>query len=321
MKVMVRIVLCIALGCMVQIIQAQTDAVVPTPQLSLQDQGIHIDYDILNSTEEELFTIRIEVTDAQGRLIQAQSLTGDIGENIPGGTRKQIIWDIEADSIFLDEEIFIEVIAQSETPPFTQPVAQEEAETTIPSEPETPVTEKPEEGADQQAVRQPVDENIREETGPPNETENILTESHTEPAPGSTGRQFNRAGIILQSVAFPGLGLTRVNAGKPHWIKGVLGYGCLAGSVYFNRKAASSYDSYQQPTSLEQVENDFTSAERQDLVSEVLAYSAIGIWVTELIWTIVGTSDLNQTGFSIGTAVEPVSATPLIALRYRFGSK
>jgi len=47
--------------------------------------------------------------------------------------------------------------------------------------------------------------------------------------------------------------------------------------------------------------------------------------VADLVWTFVGTSDLNKKqtageprGFSIGTTVEPVSSVPLIALRYRF---
>ena len=53
--------------------------------------------------------------------------------------------------------------------------------------------------------------------------------------------------------------------------------------------------------------------------------AAIGIWVADLVWTILGTNDLNnrqlsgtEKRISIGTTVEPVSNTPLISMRYRF---
>ncbi len=37
----------------------------------------------------------------------------------------------------------------------------------------------------------------------------------------------------------------------------------------------------------------FNSAKTQDDISEVFAYAAIGIWVTDIVWNIVGASKLN----------------------------
>jgi hypothetical protein len=49
------------------------------------------------------------------------------------------------------------------------------------------------------------------------------------------------------------------------------------------------------------------------------------VWVVDLAWTILGTSEKEQNrisdhpkGFSIGTGVEPVSRVPLVAMRYVF---
>jgi len=306
-------------------LMAQTGVEVSRPELSLKENGISIAYKLLNSSESEKFTIRIEITDSNSRIINAKSLSGDIGQHIPGGLNKEIFWDIEADSIFLDEEIFVQVYAQPEAPPVV-----EEAPTAVVED--SPVAEEDYPVADEDSPVVEEDPTVAEKDSPVVE-ENLMTEESSdksaedigESPPPSTGKSFNRAGIIAQSALFPGLGLSRVNPGKPHWIKGVAAYGCVAGSIVLNRMAVTSYNSYKEPTSLNDVDNDYNKAVTQDVVSEVLIYAAIGIWVTDMVWTILGTSDLNKNqtsgnlkGFSIGTGVEPVSSVPLIALRYKF---
>jgi len=290
---------------------AQSTVEVSRPDLSLKDNGISISYKLLNSSESEEFTIRIEITDSNGRIINAKSLSGDIGENIPGGLNKEIFWDIEADSIFLDEEIFVQVYAQPEAPPLVVE--------------DSPVTEEAPPVAEEDSPVVEEDSPVVEENQITEESSYKSAEKIGESPPPSTGKSFNRAGIIAQSALFPGLGLSRINPGKPHWIKGVAAYGCIAGSIVLNRMAVTSYNSYKEPTSLNDVDKDYNKAVTQDVVSEVLIYAAIGIWVTDMVWTILGTSDLkmnqasgNSKGFSIGTNVEPVSRVPLIALRYKF---
>ena len=95
-------------------LNAQSAVIVGKPELSLKDKGIQITYQLLNSSETDKFTIRVEVTDANGRFINANTLSGDVGENIPGGLNKDIFWDIEADSIYLNEEIYVQVYAVPE---------------------------------------------------------------------------------------------------------------------------------------------------------------------------------------------------------------
>ncbi len=282
------IILISILLCPVADLNAQSTVKVSKPVLSMNGNKVQISYDLLNSAKEDIYTIRIEVTDSKGQSIDARSLSGDIGDNIMGGGNKKILWDIEADSIFLDDEIFVQVYALPAPVPVDEEVLAEEP-----------------------PLKEPVKESVEE--------------SPKETMAGSTSREYNRTAIILQSVAFPGLGLSRTNPGQPHWIKGVAGYGCIAGSIYFNKKAISSYSAYENPDNLDEVDDLFNQAVRQDNISEALAFIAIGIWVTDLVWTIVGTSDLkndqpagDSKGFSIGTSVEPVSSVPLIAFRYRF---
>lgn len=137
-------------------------------------------------------------------------------------------------------------------------------------------------------------------------------------------KSLSRSAIILQSAIFPGWGLTRVNKGKPHWIKGVLGTGCIATAIVFNQMGVNSYDKYLKTTDLNETEEYFDKSVRQDHISQICAYAAIGIWTTDIIWTIVGSSKnkLNRnnftSGISIGTNYESSIQTQTFALKFNF---
>lgn len=285
---------------------AQSEFEVAKPDLSLNNHGIQIDYQLLNSSLSDTFIVRIEVTDTHGRFIQAQTLSGDVGENIPGGSDKRILWDIEADSIYLNAEIFIEVYAELQAPQVAEILPQ--VVDTPPKIVDTPP--------------KIVDETVQNVKDTAQNTEVIAME---EKISESGGKSIKRTGIVLQSMLLPGLGLSRVNPGQPHWIKGVVGYGCIAGTLYFNKMAVKSYNEYLASNSSSERDISFNQAERQDVISEVMAFAAIGVWVTDLVWTIVGTSHLNMVqssvnhkGISLGTSFEPVSSVPMLALRYKF---
>lgn len=136
---------------------------------------------------------------------------------------------------------------------------------------------------------------------------------------------YNKVGLIAKSLALPGLGLTRMTNGKPHWIKGITGYGCIAGSIIFNRKAINTFDHYLSPSSDEFAMDLYDASKRQDNISEILAYSAVGIWVTDIMWTLISASRLDKTnyngntgGFSVGTGFASTSGAPLLCFRYLF---
>ena len=136
--------------------------------------------------------------------------------------------------------------------------------------------------------------------------------------------EFSRAGLVMQSLAFPGLGLSRYS-GNPHWLRGVAGYGCIGGSIVLNKMSWKNYDGISDLTEYVDKDDLYQKALKQYNSSRILAYTAIGIWVSDFIWTLVGTSDLKRQssavhprGLFIGSDIDPVTCTPLLCLNYRF---
>ena len=243
---------------------AQEAVKLSKPRLELIDNYISIFYDILNTDPSDKFKIWVEITDSTGNKVNAQSLSGDIGENVNGGNDKKITWDIAADKFYPETGIYVQVNAEILTSP---------------------------------------------------ETAEIIKQD----------KRINRGGVIFQSLVIPGWGLSRINKGKPHWLKGVAGYGCIAASVAYNKKAISSYDDYLIINDSNESETYYDNSVKYDNLSEIFAYTAIGIWVTDFIWTIAGSSNLNNEpgysqakGFSIKTVYEPRAQIPMVALRYNF---
>ena len=89
--------------------------------------------------------------------------------------------------------------------------------------------------------------------------------------------------------------------------------------------AIATYEDYRYTELGTKKDNYYDLSVNQDNMSEILAYTAIGIWVTDFIWTLIGSSDLKKQplysevkGFSISTSVDQLSQVPLIGIRYRF---
>ena len=193
--------------------KAQEPVKISNTELGLKDSMIVIDYDLEGKNAGDLFAVRIEVVDENGKLIHAEALSGDVGENVTGGKTKQILWDYQADSLFIDADISITVFATL----------------TFDATPQVAVVED-------QKIEEPIQSDV------PNRTD-----LQQEATIASKSNQFNRAGLIAQSIAFPGLGLSKVS-GNPHWIKGIAGYGCVAGSLIFNNKSNKTEDLFDSST-------------------------------------------------------------------------
>ena len=80
-------------------------------QLKLEFIGsqLHITYNIDNKNSKGKFNIRIEIHKQNGDPITPISITGDIGDNIKSGYNKRITWDLEKDTVYLDENISVEI--------------------------------------------------------------------------------------------------------------------------------------------------------------------------------------------------------------------
>jgi hypothetical protein len=231
------------------------------PALNLQDGKLIISYDILNSNISELYKVNIEVQDTDGRALNPRTVSGDIGVGVPGGSKKEIIWDLNADRISMDQSIYVQIIGEEIISPGGD--------------------------ADEQAV--------------------------------------SRMGVMGRSVLFPGWGLSMLNAGTPHWIKGVAGYGSIAGSLVLNQRSLVNYQNYLDSGIESERKTLYDKSINQETVSVVLASAAAGIWVADLVWTIISTKGLSKrnqpgqaNGFSIGTGFEPAMSVPMLSLRYSF---
>lgn len=247
---------------------AQTKVEISKPRLVLEEDQINIHYDILNSSRTDIFRIWIEITDSTGNYIPALSLSGDIGENVKGGSDKMITWDYVADNIYPETGIYVQINAEI--------ITHIEADDII----------------------------------IPDKVPDI---------------KISRAVVIAQSMVFPGWGLSRINKGKPHWLKGVAGYGCLAASFVYNRKAVSSYEDYLNASGIDETDKFYENSVKEDNLSEIFAYTAAGIWVMDLIWTIAGSSGLRKEPeysqvkkISVYPVYEPSMRAQMVTVTYTF---
>jgi len=279
--------------------QAQTSVRISEPKLEFSDNTLHISYDILNSGPDEKYMVTVNMTDEDGNVINAAALKGDLGLIEDGGSDKHVTWDLEADNISMNAYVYVTIHAKVIPPP----------------EPEPEIAKTGEEDAGKEEVALQ-DESEASETGQAAVKE--------EPPPATRTKSFNRTAIVIQSLVLPGLGLSRV-AGKPHWIRGVAGYGCVAGAVIMNRKAISTFNTIEDLDDVRDAKDAFDHSVRRDHISEAFAYTAVGIWAADLIWTIIGTSDLTQKPlfgkadrFSFSSNLDPLSYVPMVSIRYKF---
>ncbi len=135
---------------------------------------------------------------------------------------------------------------------------------------------------------------------------------------------LSRSSVILQSLVMPGLGLSKIT-GKPHWIKGVLGYGCIVSSVAFNINSSIKYNEYQLATDITERDDLYELSTNQKNISKIQLYAAIGIWAVDFIWTIAGSKKLSKNvaygqtkGLSIQPSFDIEENVPLLAFRYNF---
>lgn len=90
------------------------------PILEFDGSQLMISYDILSNKEADQFYVWIEIERENEELIKIEALSGDVGDKIIEGKNKKIIWIPEKDSIFLNEEILVEVKAEKRVKSFNR---------------------------------------------------------------------------------------------------------------------------------------------------------------------------------------------------------
>ena len=130
---------------------------------------------------------------------------------------------------------------------------------------------------------------------------------------------ISRGKAVLLSAVVPGLGITKLNKGGPYWIMAIATYGAAAGSAAFYFLADDNYSKYLAATDMDERNSFYDKAESQNMISDILMYSASAVWLGNMIWTLAHPNKTKQAkGLSFGGSFDPVIGKPVFALRYRF---
>ena len=77
--------------------------------LEFYDNKLHITYNIDDKNPSDKFIIKIQISRQNGEPVRTKSITGDLGDSINPGKNKTIIWDLEKDNFYINEDISVEI--------------------------------------------------------------------------------------------------------------------------------------------------------------------------------------------------------------------
>jgi len=129
----------------------------------------------------------------------------------------------------------------------------------------------------------------------------------------------SRGKAVLLSTVVPGLGITKLNNGGPYWIMAIATYGAAAGAAAFYFLADDNYTKYLDATDMNERNSLYDKVESQNMISDILMYSAGAVWLGNMIWTLVHPNKTKQArGLSFWGSYDPVIGRPVFALKYKF---
>lgn len=127
---------------------------------------------------------------------------------------------------------------------------------------------------------------------------------------------------VLLSAVLPGLGKTVAKGKGAQWVWGVVGYGCVVGSVVMNNKAFDAYEDYKIATTPDERDEFYTTAEDNELYSKIFIGTAATIWIIDLITTATQVGKIrkskNNSNYSINYSFDPYTRKPLLGVTLRF---
>ncbi len=85
---------------------------ITSPKLEFDGNQLTIVYDIVDKSQTDQFYVWVEIEKKNGEPIETKSISGDVGDKIKAGTNKKMAWIPSKDSVFLNEEVLVEVKAE-----------------------------------------------------------------------------------------------------------------------------------------------------------------------------------------------------------------
>ena len=136
---------------------------------------------------------------------------------------------------------------------------------------------------------------------------------------------ITRGSLLLQSVALPGLGLSKLNKNKPYWIMGVAGYGLVASSIIFNSASKSNYNKFLDSYDPQEEDSYYKKYKNQKTFSLVSVVGAATIWITDFIIVLHASSkpgNLSNNNYNKKIVLAPgyvaTSNALILELKYKF---
>jgi hypothetical protein len=103
---------------------------------------------------------------------------------------------------------------------------------------------------------------------------------------------------------------------------GIAAYGSLASSVVLNRTAYNAFEDYKRTEIPQERDNLYNQVLKQENISQVLAYTAGGIWLANMIWVAVKPNRYHRPSDENVVIIRPTYNfdinKPQISLSYRF---
>ena len=106
------LVVFVALFLLPVTLMAQTTPVVTKPELTLRNDSLIIRYQF-KDCQNQRFRVWLDVRTVNGEKLNPKTLSGDIGNNVPCGPDKVIYWNMAADSMYMDEVLYVKVLAET----------------------------------------------------------------------------------------------------------------------------------------------------------------------------------------------------------------
>jgi len=128
---------------------------------------------------------------------------------------------------------------------------------------------------------------------------------------------------MLLSTFYPGWGSSKTTVKGYHVMKGILGYGCIAGSFYYRYLSDQSYTDYRNSSNTSERDDFYDKSLKENKTSKILLYSAGAIWLLDYVTILAAPNRSQQKGFRseivyLVPSFNPVMNCTGISLKYNF---
>lgn len=129
-----------------------------------------------------------------------------------------------------------------------------------------------------------------------------------------------KSSAIIRSILLPGFGQRYLKRRGVEPLLSFVGYGLVVGSILQHNQAVSSYDSYLATSDAVEradLKNDWMNQKKQ---SDNLLYVAAGVWVLNIIWTVISPDEISRYNrIKSELNFDNVTSSGGISIKYQIG--